>query len=95
MDCKVFVLVKNEYIHKYVNSNFLSKSSIYEYYYIDEIMMIVTKKVNKHYNMSGLFCASLAAYILSAEFLSCPKSSQGCKNDRRGLVPSPVSCIHL
>ena len=56
MVCKVFLLVKKKYIHRqnmkvyYVNSNFLSKSSIIaasKYYFIDE-MMIVTKKVNKH-----------------------------------------------
>ena len=57
MASEVFLI---EYIHKqnmkvYIMS--IPKSAIYEvaskYYCIDETMMIVTKKVNKHY-MSGL-----------------------------------------
>ena len=43
-----------------VNHKYLSC----KYYCIDETMMIVTKKVNKHI-MSGLFFASLAAYPMS------------------------------
>ena len=48
--------------------------------------------------MSGLFCASLAAFIPNVTFsrISYSKLSQrGCKNDRMGLVPSPASCIYM
>ena len=31
---------------------------------VDETKIIVIKKVNKHIIMSGLFCASLATYII-------------------------------
>ena len=59
------IFIKNMKVY-YVNSNFLSKSSIAirvasKYYFIDETMMIVTKKVNKHICQG---CTVHAAYIL-------------------------------
>ena len=49
--------------------------------------------------MSGLYNASLTPYISNVTFskfmeqLLIPNDYKGCKNDRRGLVPSPASCI--
>ena len=62
--------------------------------------MAVTKKVNKHVCISGLFNASCTAYTQCHQFQLnfCNNFlfqiiTKGCKNDTRGLVPSPTSCI--
>ena len=65
-----------------------------KYYCIDKAMITVTKK---EAYMSGLFCASLAAYIPNVTFRDnflLQIITKGCKNDRMGLVPSPASCIY-
>ena len=75
MACKVLLLSKMsifiQNIKVYcVNSNFLSKSSIYKLQ-VDETMMIVTKKLNKHICQGFTVPLLLLIYpmSLSAEFL--------------------------
>ena len=44
--------------------------------------------------MSGLYSAALAAYIPTVTFSRLSITvAKGCKNDRKGLVSSPASCI--
>ena len=75
----------------YVNPNFLSKSSIYELQVLmRQIDDCDKKKVNKH--MSGLFCASLSAYIPNVIFSRISVTlfqiiTKGCKNDRTSVLP--------
>ena len=66
-------------------------------YCIDETMIIVTKKVNKHICQG--YSVPLLLLILYQMSLSADKFlfqiiTKGCKNDRTGLVPSPASCIY-
>ena len=63
-----------------------------KHYCIAETMIIVRKK------MFGLFCAYLTAYMHNSlsSTTSCSKSLyRWCKNDKKGLVPSPASYIYI
>ena len=58
------------------------------FFFIDETVKI---------RMSGLYSASLAPYIPHVTFSRISVNNflftEGCKNDRRGIVPSPASCV--
>ena len=88
MACKVFLLSKMsifiQNIKVYcVNSNFLSKSSIYKLQ-VDETMMIVTKKLNKHICQDLQFLSCCLHTQCHFQQNSYSKSSQRrCTNNRR------------
>ena len=67
-----------------------------KYYCIDETMIIVTKKVNKHISLGYSVSLLLLIYpmSLSADKFLFQIITKGYKNDRMGLVPSPASCIY-
>ena len=67
-----------------------------KYYFIDETMIIVTKKVNKHICQGNSAPLLLLLYqmSLSADNFLFQIITKVCKNDRMGLMPSHASCIY-